>query len=237
LSFSLFFSPRSPDIMMRLADKNIDIDADSSRHVAYFLLRYVPSIIIYSLFFLVFLHSSYSSSTLFSIFYWQSPYSGGSLADDVVYRDTVLAVQVYSQCVFVLALIVHSMSFLHRYDSLHRLSQLGNRVCGCGGFIADVCECFGLLRVLAGLMAGYRTWSCVAICCFAAQILFAMVSVLVVDKPGVLVSGWLYLWFVWPVWIIVVDECIKMHDRKRREFYHNRARSHFDTVLGMHSPL
>ena len=207
LSFSLFFSPRSPDVMTRLADKNIDIAADSSRHVVYFLVRFVSFVLIYAAFFLVFLHSSYDSSALFSTFYWQSPYSAGALSDDPHYIDVLVAVQTYSLCIYVLALIVHSVSFVHRYESLHRLNPLKNRV-----------------------------WVWVAVGCWVCQVLFAMVSVLSVGRVGVDLSWYWYIWFVWPLWIVGVDELIKTHDRGRREFYHNRARSHFDTVLGMWSP-
>ena len=61
-------------------------------------------------------------------------------------------------------------------------------------------------------------------------------SLLCVGLVAVDLSWHWYAWLVWPVWIVVVDEAIKSHDRRKREFYHNRARSHFDTVLGMHSP-
>ena len=207
LSFSLFYSPRSPDVMLRLSDKNIDIAADSGRHVLYFLVRFLPFVLIYAVFFLVFLHSSYDSSTLFSTFYWQSAYSGGALGDEHHFGHVLVAVQTYSLCIYVLALIVHSVSFVHRYESLHRLNPLKNRV-----------------------------WLWMALLCFVLQLLFAMVSVLSVGRVGVDVHWMWYLWFVWPFWIVGVDELIKMHDRERREFYHNRARSHFDTVLGMWSP-
>ena len=211
LSFALFFSPRSPDIMQRLADKNIGIEADQGRHAAYIALRFLPSIVVYALLFLLLLHASFSSSRLFSTFYWQSAYSGGSLADDASFTSTLLAVQVYSQCVLVLALIVHSAAYLHRYDGLHRL----------GG----------------GRLALYRVWLCVALGCFVAQLLFALVTVLILRLPAVSVPRWVCLWLLWPPALLGVDELIKLHDRRWREFYHNRARSHFDTVLGMHSPL
>ena len=207
LSFSLFFTARAPDVMKRLADKNIDIAADSGRHLLYFLLRFLPSIVIYALFFLVFLHSSYDSSTLFSTFYWQSPYAGGSLSDDPRYSRVLVAVQTYSLCIYVLALIVHSLSFVHRYESLHRLNPGKSRV-----------------------------WLLTCVLVFVAQVLFTMVSVLCVDSVGVSLGWYWWLWFVWPFLIVCVDELVKVHDRHKREFYHNRARSHFDTVLGMWSP-
>ena len=208
LSFSLFFTARAPDVMKRLADKNIDIAADSWRHTAYFLLRFLPSIVIYALFFLVFLHSSYDSSTLFTTFYWQSPYAGGgALSDDHHYSHVLVAVQVYSQVVYVLQLVVHSLSFVHRYDSLTRLNPAHN-----------------------------RTWLLTCAAVLVAQLLFAVVSALCVGRVGVSVSWYWWLWFVWPLFIVSVDELVKGHDRRKREFYHNRARSHFDTVLGMWSP-
>ena len=208
LSFALFFSPRSADVMTRLADKNIDIASDSGRHTAYFVVRWLPSMLIYALFFLVFLHSSFDSHLLFDTYYWQSPYSGASLNSVGSYDSVLVEVQAYSQVVYVLALIAHSACMVHRYDSLRRVRPWVNWV-----------------------------WCAVAVSCLAVQVVFAAVTWAAAGKVGVSVSWVWYVWLiVWPVWLVTVDELVKAHDRQRREFYHNRARSHFDTVLGMWSP-
>ena len=208
LSFALFFSPRSTDVMTRLADKNIDITSDSRRHTTYFVLRWLPSMFIYALFFIVFLHSSFDSHLLFDTYYWQSAYSGASLAAVDSYNSVLVEVQAYSQVVYVLALVVHSACMVHRYDSLRRVRPWVNWV-----------------------------WCVVAVSCVAAQVVFAAVTWAAAGKVAVSTSWVWYVWLiVWPVWLIVVDELVTAHDRQRREFYHVRARSHFDTVLGMHSP-
>ena len=208
LSLSLFFSTRSADVMTRLADKNIDIASDSSRHITYFIARWLPSMLIYALFFLVFLHSSFDSHLLFDTYYWQSAYSGASLTQVDSYHSVLVDVQAYSQVVYVLALVGHSACMVHRYDSLRRARPWVNWV-----------------------------WCTVAVGCAAAQVVFAAVTWAAAGKVGVSVSWVWYVWLiVWPVWLVTVDELLKAHDRQRREFYHNRARSHFDTVLGMHSP-
>ena len=208
LSFALFFSPRSADVMTRLADKNIDVASDSGRHTAYFVLRWLPSMLIYALFFLVFLHSSFDSHLLFDTYYWQSAYSGAALASVDSYNSVLVEVQAYSQVAYVAALVVHSACMVHRYDSLRRVQPWVNRV-----------------------------WCVVAVCCVAAQVVFAAVTWAAAGKVGVSVSWVWYVWLVvWPVWLVTIDELVTAHDRRRREFYHNRARSHFDTVLGMHSP-
>ena len=208
LSFALFFSPRSADVMTRLADKNIDIASDSGRHTAYFAMRWLPSMLIYALFFLVFLHSSFDSHLLFDTYYWQSAYSGASLAAVDSYSGVLVEVQAYSQVVYVLALVAHSACMVHRFDSLRRVRPWVSLV-----------------------------WCVVAVSCVAAQVVFAAVTWAAAGKVGVSTSWVWYVWLVvWPVWLVTVDELVKAHDRRRREFYHNRARSHFDTVLGMHSP-
>lgn len=69
------------------------------------------------------------------------------------------------------------------------------------------------------------------------QILFCIVSVYSVSVPAVdVVSFRWYVFLAWPLLIIGMDELCKRHDRARRDFLHKKARQHFDTVLGMHSP-
>ena len=69
------------------------------------------------------------------------------------------------------------------------------------------------------------------------QILFCIVSVYSVSVPSVdVVSFRWYVFLAWPLLIIGMDELCKRHDRARRDFLHKKARQHFDTVLGMHSP-
>ena len=41
---------------------------------------------------------------------------------------------------------------------------------------------------------------------------------------------------LWMVLVVGMAECAKSHDAKATMMYSKRARQHFDTVLGMHSP-
>lgn len=69
------------------------------------------------------------------------------------------------------------------------------------------------------------------------QLLFCLVSVFSVDVPTVnLIDFRWYVFLPWPLLIVITDEMCKMHDRRHRDFNHKKARQHFDTVLGMHSP-
>ena len=48
---------------------------------------------------------------------------------------------------------------------------------------------------------------------------------------------WVYaLIFVWALFILIIDEIVKAHERKLQTAYQKRSRQHFETVLGMHSP-
>lgn len=69
------------------------------------------------------------------------------------------------------------------------------------------------------------------------QILFCIVSVYSVSVPSVNLTD--FRWYVflpWPLLILLLDEACKAHDRRHRDFNHKKARQHFDTILGMHSP-
>lgn len=69
------------------------------------------------------------------------------------------------------------------------------------------------------------------------QVSFCVVSVFSVSVPSVdVVHFRWYLFLAWPLLILALDELCKRHDRVRRDFLHKKARQHFDTVLGMHSP-
>jgi hypothetical protein len=74
-------------------------------------------------------------------------------------------------------------------------------------------------------------------CSVCLQVCFCVISVFSVSTPAVDVSS--FRWYVflpWPLLLLALDELCKKHDRARRDFLHKKARQHFDTVLGMHSP-
>lgn len=181
---------------------------DASRFVAYFFIRFTLTALIYLLFFLWLLHASVDNDTLWREYYWPSSNHPHTLFNSSQYQSTLLAVQNYSMVVFVAMLAVHSMGFVYRYDSIKQTNPAKNKI-----------------------------WLISAIGCVILQVAFCVVSVFSVSLPAVDLDT--FRWYVflpWPFLIIAIDEICKAHDRRRRDFLHKKARQHFDTVLGMHSP-
>jgi len=210
LSLSLFVTPRDPDVMVRLADKNIEIlnFNEFLRHFLFWSARFLPSALIYTLMTLWFIHASTNNEEIFKTFYWQGKYGGGDLLNNSTFYRQLLAVQVYSECILVLVWIFHSISFVYRFESIKKLNPFIN-----------------------------RWWINSCIFSLILQIIFAVITVVSVDRPAVNFDDWYwYIFFAWPPLLIIVDELIKTRERRKREFAQHRARSHFDTVLGMHSP-
>jgi hypothetical protein len=197
--------------MIRLADKQIPEQLyDVSRYAVYWCIRFLPSVFVYLLMYLWLVHVSFGSGKVFDAYYWQN--DTNSLAGTYNWEHLLLACQSYCMVVFVFLLGVFSMSFVHRHGSIREQSPLDNRV-----------------------------WIVTIIFVLVAQVIFAIITVYSLDggPPYVSVGTDGLMWYVfipWPFLVILIDEIVKAHDRSRRDFYHNRARQHFDTVLGMYSP-
>jgi magnesium-transporting ATPase (P-type) len=183
---------------------------DASRYVVYFLTRFAPSALIYLVLYLWLLHESAEKASFGDIrsnFYWSTSYPR-ALFNNRAFQSLQLTVQNYALVAFVAALAVHSAGFVYRYDSVRQTSPLKN-----------------------------RAWIICALVCVLLQVCFCIVSVFSVSAPRVeLVSFRWYIFLAWPFLIVALDEVCKRHDRIRRDFLHKKARQHFDTVLGMHSP-
>jgi len=182
---------------------------DAGRYVLYFFVRFAPSALIYLALYLWLLHESAQSSfgDIRSDFYWSAAYPR-RLFDDRAFQSLQLTAQNYALVAFVAAMTVLSSGCVYRYDSFRQSLPLKN-----------------------------RAWVVCALVVIVLQVLFCLVSVLAVDRPRVdVVHFRWYVFLAWPFLIVAMDELCKRHDRRRRDFLHKKARQHFDTVLGMHSP-
>jgi len=116
--------------------------------------------------------------------------------------------------VLVFIFILLSMGFISRFFSIRKLNPFKNKL-----------------------------WIMASITVILLQIIFCLISFYgfktnsghSIPVMNTTEFRW-YIFLLWPLLIIFLDELCKNHDRTRRDFYHRKARQHFDTVLGMHSP-
>ncbi|KAI9484564.1 hypothetical protein BDB00DRAFT_854740 [Zychaea mexicana] len=209
LSLSMLFTPHDDNIMLLMPGKNIEHLTGLVRFMVYFLLRFLPLIIICIII--------YTMTLIYSLGIPASQAFGGLGSSDrggwlhwtreeqwaVLYAQNLMLIS------FVWCLAWMSPSFLHRTFSLYHSIPFKNKV-WVGAFFIVI----------------------------ALQFVFCAVSLVHGPFQLASIPWYVYfLGLIWPVIAVPVQELVKMHDDKEFTRFQKRSKLEFSTKLGMHSPL
>ncbi|CEO97487.1 hypothetical protein PBRA_000832 [Plasmodiophora brassicae] len=208
LSLPLLLSHPNRQTMQTIMEKNAAHLSSVNRFTAYFLLRFIPSILfctgVYAFYLNEFLLNSPKPPLMFV---WTAqPNIFLEYSDST--KDAVLLAKAYTMFAFVYCLVWLSVGFVYRNDSVFRRNPLVN-------WIWVICCCVAL----------------------ALQFMFTWGEVSSVSDISGRLNLYPFVGLlVWPIITLSIDEAVKNHDRNHYRRHQQRLRIVFDTKLGMHSP-
>jgi hypothetical protein len=216
LSVTLLATPREPQVMREVSDKNYDELGNKCRAAFYFVSLMVPSALSYCFVFFWVLRQMLADNFdgpfyehLWELQLWEQHEMPVDVWDGVV-----LSVQAAAMLPLVIVLAVHSMSFVYRTASIRKENPCENHL-----------------------------WRAVCAACILLQICATVFTIVVADLPAELLGRLLgaswhvaIMLLVWCIVVVIVAEIVKAHAEKRRKSHHRKAMMQFETVLGMHSP-
>jgi len=206
LSSSLLLTPTEPHIMRLISAKNSSHVEDSLRITAYFIIRFVPTTIILLFIFFIIMTNATFTNSPLLTLFGSNPPLPSNT--DLNYRTTLLLAQNLTLFCYVLFLCSSSLGFLHRTKSLKEIKPHKYLIFA-----------IALSIILQAV--------------FSALYIYIGVDIEYLNP----VPWYLYLIVgVWIIIIIVIDEIVKRHDKKRYLRFQQRLRILFDTKLGRYSP-
>jgi hypothetical protein len=229
LSLSMLFSPSDKEIMKRTPRKNeeITIQDDLPRLAGYFILRHFPSVLVCILVFECLMGFSLEDSSRdgslgqdFLEFSWVD----FILHNEIVFAHprppVVVAAMSRAESGMLLMIgmiiIASSCGYLYRAESIFTESPLRNYF-----WVGTACGLLVLQLILSMVWAGIHGADGKSLWYFVQE--------------AVPWYFWL-IYLIWPILILIMDEIIKLHDRKHLIRYFKFLRMQFDTRLGMWSP-
>ena len=212
LSTAIAAAPRTSDVMTRIAEKNMKIElTETLPLLLYWSVRFVPSAVLYLLLFTYAMHETFDSGTLFANLYWSR--GADTVSGTADFEEALITVQSYLLIVYVIVLCALAQGFLHRFAPISAFRSYMNRAyCFAAAFVVAVQIAFTAIAVTS-LSGGPHHFG--------------------IDAGS---FKWFVFLVVWPLMIPAADALAKRADSRANNFSQRRARQHFDTVLGMHSP-
>ncbi|KUF91449.1 T-complex protein 1 subunit eta [Phytophthora nicotianae] len=232
LGLSMLASASEKGIMKKTPRKNeeFDTEEDLPRLVAYFVGRHVPSVLLSIAVFECLLGFSLQASNVTDPNIFGEKFRGYGWADFVLDSELVTMVPrpaVVSAAVdraeagmllmIGICIVTSSCGYLYRCESMFKLSPFRNIM-----WVTTVCLLLFFQFFLSMLLAGVAGADGVTLWHFVSQ-----------SVPWIF---WVVTLGVWPLAILVIDEAIKMHDKRHLVRYDKFLRMQFDTRLGMWSP-
>ncbi|XP_013405045.1 transmembrane protein 94-like, partial [Lingula anatina] len=221
LSLVHFGNPLDPHIMTLASGKNEDYLTKDVivQYIVYFILRFVPSLLIILLCFGFSLYGLCVKNTgmaeachaCFGNMQYSTP--GDWRGWSTQYHSGLVLAQNILLSQFVLYTVLSSVSSVHRYYHLWRRAPCTNKL-----------------------------WCVVAPAILVLQVIYSICDVhvyregesaLLADIP---VVTWVVA-VIWPLLLLPLLEMVKMHEIKLAVRYQKRARLNFGTKLGMNSPF
>lgn len=221
ISLSMIATPNDCQSMTRTPEKNTDGPVEPlSRYIWYFVLRFMPSVVVAVVIYewvlgqsLVYskLSDSWFQAITTREYFATYPYS-------VQVSSSLDRAEAFLMAFVTISICTSSMSMLYRADSIFVEYPTRNRV-WVGTVVVLLILQFGLWIAKSGVEGVDGTS------------LIGFIS----DANGLSWYFWL-LFGLWPLVIVVIDETVKMAHRKILVRYYKFLRMQFDTRLGMWSP-